>query len=270
MTTWRSSEPPPNKSYGLAGILRAAWRLPSMLALIYGTLAVFLVIRACELPWGRPITPQLTKAASRGCLRILGIDLEQQGDASHVSNAVVSNHSSWLDIFVLSASQPACFVARKDVRKWFGIGILAWATGCIFIERDPRQVSKQRQELASRLALGDKLLLFPEGTSTDGMRVLPFKSALFDAFFEPDIRSRMQLQPVTLQYIPPSGEDSRLYAWWGDMEFGPHLWTMLTAPAGGIAKVVLHAPERAENFADRKELARRCEAVVAEGFSAIA
>ena len=250
--------------------MRAAWRLPSMLVLIYGALAIFFVIRACELPWGRPITPQLSKAVSRGCLRILGIAFVQNGDAMKGPGAVVSNHVSWLDIFTLTASQPACFVARKDVRKWFGIGILAWATGCVFIERDPRQAVKQRQEMARRLAGGDNLLLFPEGTSTDGMQVLPFKSTLFGAFFEPGLRDRMQLQPVTVRYIPPSGENSLMYAWWGDMEFGPHLWSVLTAPGGGAVKIVLHTPAKVGAFADRKELARHCEAVVRQEHSATA
>lgn len=183
--------------------------------------------------------------------------------------AIVSNHASWLDIFTLSASQPACFVARKDVGSWFGIGILAHATGSVFIERDPRQATKQCKDLANRLACGDKLLIFPEGTSTDGMRVVQFKSTLFGAFFEPDIRDRLYIQPVTLRYFSPTGEDPRLYAWWGDMDFVPHLWSVLTAPSGGVAKLILHSPEKVETFANRKVLARHCEAVVAQAHSAI-
>ena len=241
-----------------------------MLALIYGALLVFFVVRICELPWGRPVTPRITKAVCRGCLRILGIGLKQQGDALQRPGAVVSNHASWLDIFTLSASQPACFVARRDVGNWFGIGILARATGSVFIERDPRQAAKQCKDLANRLACGDKVLIFPEGTSTDGMRVVQFKSTLFAAFFEPDTRDRLYIQPVTLRYFPPTGEDPRLYAWWGDMDFGPHLWSILTAPSGGVAKLILHPPEKVGNFANRKVLARHCEAVVAQGHSAIA
>ena len=269
MTTWRSSEPPPVKSYGLSGILRAAWRLPSMIALIYGALAIFFIVRVFELPWGRPVTPRITQIVCKGCLRILGIALTQRGVAMRKLGAIVSNHSSWLDIFTLNASQPGCFVARGDVRSWFGIGILARATGCIFIDRDPRQAAKQCIALANRLASGDKLLIFPEGTSTDGMRIVPFKSTLFEAFFEPDIRERLHLQPVTLRYFPPTDEDPRLYAWWGDMEFGPHLWSVLTAPSGGTAKLILHSPEKVENFADRKALARHCEAVITRGYSSI-
>lgn len=269
MTTWRSAEPRPVKSHGLPGISRAAWRLPSMLVLIYAALPVFVVIRICELPWGRPVTPRIMQAVCRGCLRILGIGLKQQGIALQRPGAIVSNHASWLDIFTLSASQPACFVARKDVGRWFGIGILAHATGSVFIERDPRQATKQCKDLANRLACGDKLLIFPEGTSTDGMRVVQFKSTLFGAFFEPDIRDRLYIQPVTLRYFSPTGEDPRLYAWWGDMDFVPHLWTILTAPSGGVAKLILHSPEKVETFANRKVLARHCEAVVAQAHSAI-
>ena len=81
----------------------------------------------------------------------------------------------------------------------------------------------------ARLLAGHKLLFFPEGTSTDGLRVLPFKSTLFAAFFEPELHHTMWIQPVSVVYYAPVGEEARFYGWWGDMEFAPHLLKTLAA-----------------------------------------
>ena len=271
MTTWRSAEPRPVKSHGLPGISRAAWRLPSMLVLIYAALPVFVVVRICELPWGRPVTPRIMQAVCRGCLRILGIGLKQQGVALQRPGAIVSNHASWLDIFTLSASQPACFVARKDVGSWFGIGILAHATGSVFIERDPRQATKQCKDLANRLACGDKLLIFPEGTSTDGMRVVQFKSTLFGAFLRTGYSRPLVYSACDFAFIFRPLAKTPVFTrggaiWISCRTYGPYS----TAPSGGVAKLILHSPEKVETFANRKVLARHCEAVVAQAHSAIA
>ena len=118
-----------------------------------------------------------------------------------------------------------------------------------------------------RLAAGHKLLFFPEGTSTDGQQVLPFKPALFAAFFDPSLRDTLQMQAVTVNYQAPKGADPRFYGWWGDMDFGPHLLATLAAARQGGVQVIYHPPVRVADFADRKALAKAMEKQVREGLA---
>ncbi len=112
---------------------------------------------------------------------------------------------------------------------------------------------------------GHKLLFFPEGTSTDGLRVLPFKPTLFQAFFAKPLRDRLFVQPVTVVYEAPFGETARFYGWWGDMDFGSHLLKTLSAGRGGRVTVKYHTPLRVADFSDRKVLAKAAEAAVRKG-----
>ena len=180
--------------------------------------------------------------------------------------AVVANHASWLDIFVLNAGKRVYFVSKSEVAGWPGIGWLAKATGTVFITRDAREAATQKAVFEARLSAGHKLLFFPEGTSSDGLRVLPFKSTLFAAFFAPELQGFVRIQPVTVVYRPPAGKDRQFYGWWGDMDFGEHLLKMLAAPAQGSVEVVYHAPVAVADFSDRKALERHCETVVRRTF----
>ena len=179
--------------------------------------------------------------------------------------AVVSNHVAWLDIFTHNARKRIYFVSKAEVAKWPGIGWLARATGTVFINRDPREAKLQQAVFEGRLLAGHKLLFFPEGTSTDGRRVLPFKTTLFQAFFTPDLVHGMYIQPVTLIYRAPKGADKRFYGWWGDMAFGPHLLQVLAAWPQGSVTVKYHPPLKVDDFADRKALAAAAEAAVRSG-----
>ena len=151
---------------------------------------------------------------------------------------------------------------------WPGIGWLARATGTIFIERDRARAAEQTQIFRERLQAGHKLLFFPEGTSSDGTRVLPFKTTLFAAFFDPALRDALMVQPASVNYIAPPGEDPRFFGWWGDMDFGPHLVSILAHGAGGRVQVRYHVPFALKDMSDRKALAKACEEAVRAGFEA--
>lgn len=179
--------------------------------------------------------------------------------------AVVANHSSWIDIFSLNAPQRIAFVSKSEVASWFGIGVLAKSTGTVFIKRNRRDAERQREVFVQRLFAGDKLLFFPEGTSSDGRRVLPFNSTLFAAFFDSGLQDDIWIQPVSVTYRAPPGEDPRHYCWWGDMEFAAHFRRIVTGPSGGRAEVVFHEPLRASDFENRKQLASQCHSSVASG-----
>lgn len=175
--------------------------------------------------------------------------------------AMVSNHVSWLDIFILNAEARIYFVAKSEVRGWPGIGWLAQATGTLFIKRDPAEARRQVAVIADRLRAGHMLLFFPEGTSTDGRRVLSFRSSLFQPFVsEPD---GLALQPVTIAYHAPAGSEDRFYGWWGDMGFGPNLLKMLGARRHGHVDIVFHEPLDVASSRGRKDLAMMSEQTVA-------
>ena len=111
---------------------------------------------------------------------------------------------------------------------------------------------------------GHRLLFFPEGTSTDGMRVLPFKTTLFAAFLTDDLRHALHLQAVSVVYHAPAGEDPRFYGWWGEMEFGPSLLQVLAQKPQGRVEVVYHQPLRVDDHPNRKTLAAHLETQVRE------
>lgn len=251
------------------GWVRVVLRVVPMLLVILVGLAVLLMVRLVERPlFGakRPITPYITQFVCKSALFIMGLRLIVTGDRMQQKGAVVANHASWLDIFTLNAAKRIYFVAKSEVAGWPLIGWLARATGTVFIARRPQDAKIHLQIFEDRLKAGHKLLFFPEGTSTDGLRVIPFKSTLFQAFFVPELRDIMLIQPATVKYTAPEGEEERFYGWWGDMELAPHLLKTLSVRRNGSVEVIYHPPVRVSDFDGRKALAKYCEDVVRSGF----
>jgi lyso-ornithine lipid O-acyltransferase len=264
MTGWQDAPPPPFRITPL-GWLAVMWRGTLVGTLTYGGLIVLLLVRLVEWPvfgQARPVTPHITKLVCRTALRLLHLPLVVHGTPMTRPGAVVANHSSWLDIFVLNAVQTVYFVAKSEVAGWPGIGWLARATGTLFIARKGTEAKRQQEVFTSRLMAGHRLLFFPEGTSTDAVRILPFKSTLFEAFFAPALVRSMHIQPVTVVFHAPAGEDPRHYGWWGDMEFGSHLLKTLATPRQGRVEVTFHPEVPVDAFANRKDLAQHCERVI--------
>lgn len=179
-----------------------------------------------------------------------------------------SNHSSWLDIPVLGGVVEACFVSKAEVGGWPGVGTVARLGRTVFVSRRARRATAERDDMRGRLAAGDSLVLFPEGTSSDGSRVLPFRSTFFSV-----AEGAAVVQPVSLVYDRlgwlPVGRAARpLFAWYGDMELGRHFWA-LAQHRGLRATVLFHAPVEPGAFASRKVLAEAVQARVAEGAAAL-
>jgi lyso-ornithine lipid O-acyltransferase len=264
MTPWQDVPAPPLTITPL-GWLRVAWRGSLVGALTCGGLLVLLLVRLVEGPLfgqARPVTPHITKAVCRTALRLLRLPLTIHGTPMSRPGAIVANHSSWLDVFVLNAAQTVYFVAKSEVAAWPLIGWLARATGTVFIARKGTEAKRQQEVFESRLKAGHRLLFFPEGTSTDAIRVLPFKSTLFQAFFAPALERTMHIQPVTVIFHAPAGADPRHYGWWGDMDFASHLLKMLATPRHGHAEVIFHPEVPVDAFPNRKDLAQHCERVI--------
>ncbi|MBY6005623.1 1-acyl-sn-glycerol-3-phosphate acyltransferase [Salipiger bermudensis] len=259
--TWRGDAPEPVR-LSAADWGRVALRGPALALVILLGVLLTLPLRLIERPLcgqRRPLTPLLTQAVSRLALVILGIGLVTRGPRLSGPGALVANHASWLDIFALNARRTVYFVSKAEVSGWPGIGTLARLTGTVFITRDPRAAAEQKRVFEERLLHGHRLLFFPEGTSTDGQRILPFKPTLFAAFFSDHLRHEMALQAVTVIWHAPAGEDPRFYGWWGDMGFGPHLLKVLASRRRGRVELIYHPPVRVDDHPNRKTLAAHLE-----------
>ena len=264
--TWMSDKEPGSPPISTMGWLRVLLRGLAMGLYTFGGLAVLLLVRMIEKPiYGirRPITPKITQSVCRFAFWVLGMRLEVVGTPMQGGGAAVANHTSWLDIFALNAFDDIYFVAKSEVASWPMIGLLARATGTQFIERNRRQALSHMHMFQTRLRHGHRLLFFPEGTSTDGRRVLPFKSTLFQSFLTPDMRDDISIQAVTLVFHAPVGQDPRFYGWWGDSDLSTHLLKALATKHHGSVQVVYHPPVAANAFPDRKAMARHLEAQVA-------
>lgn len=263
--TWSSEDTPKLAPLTWAGRLRAVWRGVALGCVVFGGLLVLLSLRLIERPFNgavRPWSPRVTVAVCRLAFRVLGLPITHHGVPMTHPGAMVANHSSWLDIFALNSGGPLYFVSKSEVAKWPGIGWLARATGTVFVNRRAREAGAQKNLFETRLAAGHRLLFFPEGTSTDGLRVLGFKSTLFAALFSDAAPGDLWLQPVSVVYTAPPGADQRFYGWWGDMEFAPHLVQVLAQAPQGRVDVTWHNPIAVDAAGDRKTLARLSEDAV--------
>jgi lyso-ornithine lipid O-acyltransferase len=271
VNAWDGGDVPVPVGIGAAGWAVAILRGTVLAGVTYGCLLVLLLVRLIERPLfgaGRPVTPFITQFVCRTAFAILGIGYAVRGVPMQGGGAVVANHASWLDIFTLNACQRVTFVSKAEVAGWPGIGWLARATGTVFIARDRREAKDHADVLTDRLRAGQRLLFFPEGTSTDGLRVLPFKSTLFASLFDAALDNGMRVQPVSVIYHAPRGTDRRHYGWWGDMGFAPHLVQTLAAWRQGSVEVVFHDTVLVSDFASRKALAQYCEQRVRAGVEA--
>lgn len=267
--TWDKGERPEKTRISPLGWVLAALRIPVLLIVIFGGLVVLLGLRVIEKPlfgMDRPMTPWITQTVCRITLRVIGLPLRIKGPRMVGPGAIVANHASWLDIFVLNSRKNVYFVSKAEVAKWPGIGWLARATGTVFITRDRSEAKAHTDMFEERLLHGHRLLFFPEGTSTDSCRVLPFKSTLFAAFFSDRLQNSLQVQAISVVYKAPAGADERFYGWWGAMDFAPSLIKMVAQPRHGSVTLVYHPPVRVDSCANRKTLAAKLESQVRQGF----
>jgi 1-acyl-sn-glycerol-3-phosphate acyltransferase len=240
------------------------WRLG-----VYLVWTVLLMpVQALGLLLQRQWTATFPRFYHRRCCRILGLRVRQIGHpATELPVLFAANHASYLDITVLGSLLPASFIAKREVEGWPLFGWLARLQRTVFIDRRLRSTAQHRDSIADRLAASDALILFPEGTSGDGNRILPFKSALFSVAG----RGGVVVQPVSVAYTRldglPIGRALRpLFAWYGSMDLAPHLWTLLGL---GTVEIVVefHPPTTLAECGSRKALARYCEDRVAAGLA---
>lgn len=200
---------------------------------------------------------------------MLGVRVTVRGTPSDERPLLlVSNHSSWLDIVVLSSILPVVFVAKSEIADWPLFGLFAKLQRSIFVNRAKRQeTSEVNRAIAARLAGGDPVVLFGEGKASDGNRVLPFRSALLGALKDAlGANGRCHVQPVSIAYtrlqgVPMGRHFRHVAAWYGNISLRRHLKRVLRE--GAIdAVVTFGAPMEVEPATDRKLLARSTEDAV--------
>ena len=196
------------------------------------------------------------QSSCRRVLRGMGIGFSVQGEPP-ARGLLVSNHLSYLDILIYSAAAPCVFVSKAEIAQWPYFGFAAKQSGTLFIDRSSR-ASAQRvaHEIAERLAIAVPILVFPEGTSSDGSAVMRFHSSLF----EPAAAAQAPVTAAAVRYIVENGVPERELCWYGDEDFLPHLWRTLNTP--GFRAVVQFAAPRV--FADRRTAAAETHAEVAQ------
>ncbi len=204
-----------------------------------------------------------------GIARLLGLQVRMVGaPAGKAGRPViyVCNHSSWMDIPALGGRLRACFVAKDDVAGWPIVGTIARLGRTVFVSRSRQGIGRERDQMRARLVAGDDLILFPEGTSSDGSRVLPFHSSFFAAAYGD---AAPLIQPVSVVYdrlagLPVTRSRRTVFAWYGDMELAPHLW-QAAQWRGKRVSLHFHPTLDPADFPSRKELSQTAWQVVADG-----
>jgi 1-acyl-sn-glycerol-3-phosphate acyltransferase len=236
--------------------------LTALLALVLALIAL------ARLPWAGT----LSIAYSRAVCALLGVRIRVVGAPPRQHAALIlSNHVSWLDVLVVTATVPVIFVAKREIAGWPLIGWVARARGTVFVDRARRQqTAAANAAIARHLAEGQSIVLFAEGTSSDGNRVLPFRSALVGALKTALERAGRRMcivvQPLSISYVSvqglPMGRQHRpVVAWYGNRGLIPHLAEFLRR---GAVDVVLSWGEPIEDdgIADRKAVVRSVETAV--------
>jgi lyso-ornithine lipid O-acyltransferase len=243
------------------------------LALYLALTASLMPVQAVGLVLGCRWRQTLPARYHRWCCRILGFHLRIRGTQTGLRPVLfVANHVSYTDITVLGSLITGSFIAKAEVADWPLFGWLAKLQRTVFVDRRIGSTAAQRDAMSLRLAAGEALILFPEGTSGDGSRLLPFKSALFSAAATRPETGPIAVQPVSIAYTRLDGIPlGRLYrpffAWYGSVELAPHLWRMIGL---GTVEVVVefHPPTFLADCGSRKALAEYCRGRIAGGVAA--
>jgi 1-acyl-sn-glycerol-3-phosphate acyltransferase len=216
----------------------------------------------------------------RQVCRLVGVRLKVEGEVAKGRPVLlVANHTSWLDIPVLSAVAPVSFVAKKEVSRWPFVSALARLQRSVFVDRERRgAVAGTAAEIMGRLRAGDHVVLFAEGTSSDGNGVLPFKTSLFAAAKPSgpraaELEAGISVQTLTIAYtrqhgLPLRRRNRPYIAWYGDMDMPSHAWALLKRGPIDVG-VRIGPPVALDQFADRKALARYSEAQVRAHMAAL-
>lgn len=241
-------------------------------------LSVFALVTVVLMPvqWlavalKRPLRRRIPVLYHRFVCRLLGVRVRASGaPVDDRPLLIVANHSSWLDISIITSRAPVVFVAKSEIARWPFFGLLAKLQRTVFVERDRRQKTGEvNAQIAQRLAEGDPVLLFGEGTAGDGNRVLPFRTALIGAARDAIASAgndRVWIQPLSIAYVSQQGIALGRHlrpraAWYGKMKLSEHIGKIVRTGAVDVS-VTWGEPIPYDGAIDRKILARQLESAV--------
>ena len=246
---------------------RAAGRLVVYVMINLAMIPVFLLTAIFSMPTAKAIQRVWADAT----MWIMGFELRVIGEPRQARPTLfAANHVSYFDIAVFLRAVRATFVAKSEIASWPLFGVVGRLTKTVFVKRDKAEARRQRDDLARRLRAGENLIFFPEGTSTDGGQVVPFKSTLFGVAEDPALHGTLAMQPVSICYAysksgaPLTGPLRGLYAWFGDATMVPHFFRALGAE-GVRVEVRFYPPVDVTSDTDRKKLAADAYAAVLDG-----
>jgi 1-acyl-sn-glycerol-3-phosphate acyltransferase len=207
--------------------------------------------------------------AQRIVLKILGIELKTHGQlVADRPILYLANHASYIDLLVICATIPVRCVSKAEVRNWPIFGRCARLAKTIFINRTAGKTHANLAKISSALQQGDSIMLFPEGTTSDGNQVLTFKSSLLKVLEDAD-NLQIDIQPVTIAYTQINGRcltsnERHLYSWFGDMTLAPHLWQLFKIKRSTV-EMKFHPVIQGPATKNRKQLAKTCQHIIANG-----
>jgi 1-acyl-sn-glycerol-3-phosphate acyltransferase len=245
----------------MANKLRGALRVLALVLLIVIGLPPVILVWALRLEFLRT---RFTRWFYCAAGYIVGMRVTTHGSFSAERPLmIVSNHSSYLDVFVIGSQLPVSFTPKREVRRWPLIGFMCVLADCVFVERRPSEMQAASEEMEKRLAKGKVLCLFPEGTTSDGFNIKPFKSG----FLRLVEMHAMPVQPVSIAYThigrdPVTAERRDEVAWIGESTtFFDHFWHVLTLPCIRV-EIIVHPAIAPGAYPDRKALTQACEEVI--------
>jgi 1-acyl-sn-glycerol-3-phosphate acyltransferase len=250
-----------------ASSLRAAIKAPLLALLIFT--AIFILASLTFLGISRA---NARTRLYRICMALTGMRLKTEGSFSPTPLLLVSNHCSYIDVIMLGSRYDIAFTPKSDVRSWPVIGALVALFGAVFVERNPRKAKEVQAQIYTELRSNRPVSLFPEGTTNDGRHLLPFKPSIFNLAETWDAPETLHIQPVSIRYdalngAPLEGSAWDNIAWYGEMDFFPHLWQFLKQKR--LDATIIFHPELpiAEGKQDRKQLAASAHTAVAAGLN---
>ena len=269
--TWEKENVDEIPPIGFFHVLKGLLRLLVFLPLTIFLVIIFLIFKAILKPLNLNYPVFLIrKSWSVLILRLFGLKLKVIGKQSYNSTIFVSNHISWTDILVIQSVLDIIFVAKSDVKKMPGLGFLASIANTVFIDRNPQKISKDSLLLKKKIEKGELICFFPEGTSTDGLRVLKFKSGFFQLLFDGIYNQNKyikKVQPLSIYYKVHNKNLSKdFYGWWGSMSIISHITKILCLSSGSV-ELKFHDSLNSEEFNDRKEIALAAENTIAKYIS---
>ncbi len=197
---------------------------------------------------------------------VFGLKVTVEGTMEEGDNLVYAgNHLSYLDIQAVGSVVLGSFIAKKEIERWPLFGALGKLQRTIYISRDPKDAAKQVQVMEQRLAEGLPLIVFPEGTSSNGQTVFPFKSSFFEIFLNKNIKIQpFKISIISVDGAPVNATSRDTYAWYGDADFEPHFWAFAQTK-GAVVKITFLKPIATHSYTDRKTLSNDVYQAVCQG-----